>query len=48
MKLIGIDFNGIQRQREKRNRNRLVNTITVLLIIASAYVAWHVICYLSH
>ncbi len=48
MKLIGIDFNGIQRQREKRNRNRLVNTITVLLIITGAYIAWHVICYLSH
>lgn len=48
MKLIGIDFNGIQRQREKRNRNRLVNTITVLLIIASAYIAWQIINFLSH
>jgi len=43
MNLIGHDFNYYVRMREQRNRKRLINAVTVILVIAATYFAGHVI-----
>jgi len=47
MNLVGHDFNFHVRLREQRNRKRLINAITIVLIIAVAYFAGHVIYFFS-
>jgi len=47
MNLVGHDFNLYFRMREQRNRKRLINAVTVFLLIAVAYFTGHVIYFFS-